>query len=250
MKVIILAGGKGTRLSEMTKIIPKPLVKIGKYPMLIHIMNLYSKFGFKDFIICTGYKHLMFYSFFKDNYNINFIKNSNKEKSFKILNKGWHITLCYTGIETGTAGRLLKIKKLLINEKNFFLTYGDGIGNINIKKLLSFHYKKKPIATLTAVIPPLRFGEIKIKNNHITNFEEKKLNYNTWINGGFFVLNNNIFKYIKKFKSSLESDVLTNLSKKKNLLAYRHYKFWHPMDNIRDRTNLLSLWLSGKAPWK
>ena len=130
------------------------------------------------------------------------------------------------------------------------MTYGDGIGNINIKKLLSFHYKKKPIATLTAVIPPLRFGEIKIKNNYITNFKEKKLNYNTWVNGGFFVLNNNIFKYIKKFKSSLESDVLTNLSKKKKLLAYRHYKFWHPMDNIRDRTNLLSLWLSGKAPWK
>ena len=130
------------------------------------------------------------------------------------------------------------------------MTYGDGIGNINIKKLLSFHCKKNLIATLTAVIPPLRFGEIKIKNDYITNFEEKKLNYNTWINGGFFVFNNNIFKYIKKFKSSLESDVLTNLSKKKNLLAYRHYKFWHPMDNIRDRTNLLNLWLSGKAPWK
>lgn len=120
MKVVILAGGKGTRLSEMTKLIPKPLVKIGKYPILIHIMTLYSKFGFKNFILCTGYKQAEFYSFFKNNYNINVVSNSKKEKSFKILNKGWHITLYYTGIETATAGRLLKIKKLLKNEKNFF----------------------------------------------------------------------------------------------------------------------------------
>jgi glucose-1-phosphate cytidylyltransferase len=250
MKVVILAGGMGTRLSELTKLMPKPLVQIGKHPMLFHIMKLYAKFGFQDFVICTGYKYKNFYSFFNNNFNIKIIKNSKKYKTFKVLNLEWNITLCYTGLNTNTGGRLLKIQNFLKNEKIFFLTYGDGIGNINIQKLLSFHNKKGTVATLTAVIPPARFGAIKIKNKYVSEFKEKILDYSLWINGGFFVFNNNIFKYIKNFQSSLETDVLVNLSKKKKLTAYKHYKFWHPMDNIRDRKNLLDLWFSGKAPWK
>ena len=176
MKVVILAGGKGTRISEYTKFIPKPMIKINKYPLIFHIMKIYAKQGFKDFIIASGYKGEII------------------EKFFKKKIKDWNVKIVPTGLETMTGGRIKRLKKYLNNER-FFLTYGDGVSNLNIKKLLNFHLKSKSTVTLTAVRPPARFGAIKIKGNKVTVFREKSSLDEGWINGGFFVMEKEIFKY-------------------------------------------------------
>ena len=216
MKVVILAGGFGTRLSEYTKTVPKPLVKIGSKPILVHIMKLYAKYGYTEFIIALGYKGLLIKKYFKN-------------KKFP-----WKIELVETGYKTMTGGRIKRLKKYLDKEK-FFLTYGDGVSNINIKKLLKFHIKNKKIATLTAVRPPARFGAIKIKKNHVKYFKEKSKLDEGWINGGYFVFEPEILKYIKNDSTYLEKEPLEKLSRKKQLMAYKHKNFWQCMDTLRDK---------------
>ena len=219
MKIIILAGGKGTRISEYTKTIPKPMIKIGGKPIIEHIMSHYNRHGFKDFYIALGYKGEV-------------IKNYFKKRKLK-----WNINFIYTGKNTMTGGRLKRLKKYIKGEK-FMMTYGDGVSNINIKKLLNFHNKGKKFATLTAVRPPARFGAIKIKNKFVTYFKEKSKLDEGWINGGFFVFEPTIFNIIKGDNTYLEREPLNILSKKKQLIAYKHEGFWECMDTKRDRDRL------------
>lgn len=216
MKVVILAGGYGTRLSEYTKLIPKPMVKVGGKPIILRIINLYKKYGFKEFYIALGYK---------GNYIKKFFKNR-----FKDLN----INLIDTGINTMTGGRLRRLKKFL-DKETFLMTYGDGLSDINLKKLVSFHQRNKSIMTLTAVRPPARFGSIKIKNNFVYYFKEKSSVDEGWINGGFFVFEPEIFNYLKNDKTYLERDPFEKLAKKKNIKAYKHSGFWQCMDTKRDK---------------
>tara|TARA_A100001037_G_C15006121_1_gene569477 strand:- start:154 stop:843 length:690 start_codon:yes stop_codon:yes gene_type:complete len=219
MKVVILAGGFGTRLSEYTKDIPKPMVKINGIPIIVHIMKHYFKYGYKDFYVALGYKGKVLRDFFK-------------KKNFK-----WNVKLIDTGKKTMTGGRLLRLNRLLKNE-TFLMTYGDGVSNVNIKKLVNFHFKSKKIVTLTAVRPPARFGAIKIKNNIVKSFREKSKLDEGWINGGFFVINPSFFKFIKGDHTYLEKEPLERASKKKQLAAFKHKEFWQCMDTKRDKINL------------
>lgn len=250
MKVILLAGGLGTRLSEETKKIPKPLVKIGKYPILIHIMNIYSSYRFNDFIICGGYKVDEIKKYFKNFLDFKLIKKNKYQEVYFSKKRNWNVDIHFTGLNTNTGGRLLKLKKILSSEKKFFLTYGDGLADIDINKILKFHEKHKFLATVTAVQPPARFGVLKFNQIQVKKFQEKVDNRNVWINGGFFVFNNDIFKYLKKNDDSLEQNVLTKVVKNKQLAAYKHKKFWLPMDTLRDKIKLNELLKKNKAPWK
>ena len=216
MKVVILAGGKGSRLSELTKKIPKPMVKINNLPIIVHIMKHYSKYGFNDFIIAAGYKKKIITNYFKKK-----IKN-------------WKVEVINTGLNTMTGGRVKRLKKTLQNER-FLLTYGDGISNVNILNLLNYHKKKRGIATLTAVRPPARFGAIKINDGKVSVFREKSALDEGWINGGFFVCEPEIFNYLKNDKTILESEPLKNLGKRKKLFAFKHTKLWYCMDTLRDK---------------
>jgi len=231
MKVVILCGGLGTRLSEETKKIPKPMVKIGNKPMIVHIMERYAKYNYKDFILALGYKKNIIIDYFK--------KNKFKD---------WNIKLVDTGLNSLTGTRLLKLKNHLNEEKSFFLTYGDGISNVNLKKLLEFHKKKNKVATLTAVKPPARFGELFLKNNVVKNFEEKNQINSGWINGGFFVFTNEIFRFIPK-QCMLEREPIRKLTNKKELIAFKHNGFWQCMDTLRDKKLLCKLWKSKKNKW-
>tara|TARA_Y100001970_G_scaffold53704_1_gene68063 strand:- start:4966 stop:5670 length:705 start_codon:yes stop_codon:yes gene_type:complete len=232
MKVIILCGGKGTRISEETKVIPKPMIKVGGKPILIHIMDLYKKFGFNEFILALGYKSEVIKNYFKNK------KNLNKK-----------VKLVYTGKESLTGGRILRLKKYFKEGEDFMVTYGDGVSNLNIKKLLKFHLKHKKIATLTAVRPQLRFGELVMKKNSVKKFREKPQSDTGWVNGGFFIFKYKIFKYIKNDKSMLERKPLEKLAKEKQLMAYQHKSFWHCMDTLRDKIQLNNLIKNKKAPW-
>jgi len=231
MKLVIFAGGLGTRISEETDYVPKPMVKIGKKPILWHIIKYYSVFGFSEFIICGGYK-------------VNIIKNYFKKK----LNKSWNIKVVNTGKNSNTGERLKRIKKYINN--TFCLTYGDGLSNVNIKNLIQFQKKNKSIVSLTAVKPPPHFGKIIFKGNRVTKFLEKDQKKENWINGGFFVCDIKIFKYLNKKNSIFESDTLQVLAQKNKLAAYKHNDFWYCMDTLRDKRYLNNLWLSKKAPWK
>ena len=228
MKIVILAGGKGTRLSEYTKIIPKPMVQIGSKPILEHIIDYYSKFGFKEFIIASGYKHSIIKNYFK------------KKKSVKI-------DVINTGIETLTGSRLKKLKNKL--KHTFMLTYGDGLSNINLKKLLEFHKKSKKKITLTAVHPPARFGELTIVKNTVSKFKEKPQLQKGWINGGFFVVEPEFLEFIGNKNVMLERFPLIKAVKTKNLAAYKHTGFWFCMDTLRDKKVLESLIKNKKLPW-
>ena len=232
MKVVIFCGGKGTRLSEETKKIPKPMVKIGKLPILIHIMNSYSKHGFKNFVLALGHKKNLIKKYFK------------KNKFSK-----WNIDLVDTGEETLTGHRLLKIKTKLLDMDNFLLTYGDGLCDVNIKKLIKFHQKQKKIVTVTAVRPPAKFGELVIKGNNVIKFDEKNYINTGRINGGFFVCNKKIFDFIPKKNCMLERDPMSKLVKKKELAAYMHNGFWQCMDTVRDKDLLNKMWKDGKRKW-
>ena len=216
MKVVILAGGLGTRLSEYTKLVPKPMVKIGGKPIILRIINLYKKYGFNEFYIALGYKGNVIRNFFKK-----------RIKDVKI-------NLIETGKNTMTGGRLKRLKKYLKNE-TFLMTYGDGVSDINIKKLINFHKKNKSVMTLTAVRPLARFGSIKIKGDYVYYFKEKSSVDEGWINGGFFVIEPKIFKYIKNDKTHLEREPFEKLAKKKNIKAFKHKGFWQCMDTKRDK---------------
>ena len=215
MKVVILAGGFGTRLSEYTKTIPKPMININGKPMIYHIMKLYSKYGFKEFYIALGYKGEVI------------------KKFFKKKNYGWKINLIDTGTKTMTGGRLKRLKKYL-NKETFMMTYGDGLSDVNLKKLLNFHKKNRKMVTVTAVRPPARFGVLKFKGNFVSYFKEKSKLDEGWINGGFFVMEPSFFKFIKNDKTYLEKQPLENVTKKKQLVAFKHKKFWQCVDTKRD----------------
>lgn len=217
MKVVILAGGFGTRLSEYTKIIPKPMVKINGKPIIHRIMDHYAKYGHKDFYIALGYKGKIIRDYFK------------KKKI-----KSWNINLIETGLNTMTGGRLKTIGKLF-NDKIFFVTYGDGLSNVNLSKLLKFHNKNNKLVTLTAVRPPARFGALKIKHNLVSRFKEKSRTEENWINGGFFVMNSKFLKYLKNKQTVLEKNPLEKIAKQKQLSAFKHKGFWQCMDTKKDR---------------
>ena len=234
MKLVILCGGLGSRLSEETKVIPKPLVKIGNKPILWHIMKYYKSYNINDFILALGYKGNMIKEYFKKN---------QKDK--------FNIEFVDTGQYTQTGSRLLKLKKYLKNEENFMLTYGDGLCNVDLNKLKHFHLKSKIISTVTAVNPPVRFGELKINRNKVSEFREKSITTTNWISGGFFIFNKQIFNLIPKGeKSILEKEPFNKLVKKKKFNAFKHYGFWQCMDTMREKKILNKLWFSKKAPWK
>ena len=227
MKVVILAGGFGTRLSEYTKTIPKPMIDIGGKPMLLHIMQSYVKYGFKDFYIALGYKGTIIKKFFKKNFF------------------NWNINLIETGSRTMTGGRLKRLKKY-IGKETFMMTYGDGLANVNLKKLLKFHQKNKKLVTLTAVRPPARFGAIKLKGHNVSYFKEKSSLDEGWINGGFFVMEPEFLKFIKNDYTYLEREPLESITKKKQLGAFRHEGFWQSMDTKRDKDRLNKILISKK----
>ena len=252
MKLVILAGGRGTRLSEETSIKPKPLVEIGGMPIIWHIMKLYSKHGINDFIICLGYKGYLIKEFFS-NYSLHTSDITINTKKNKIIThkkdtENWNITLVNTGENTMTGGRILKIKNYV--DEEFCLTYGDGLSDVNIKELIKFHKKHKKNATVTVVKPNARFGSVKIdKNNKISSFMEKNNDQVQWVNGGFFVLNKKIFKYLKNDNTIWEQEPLKKLTAQNQLMAFKHNKFWQPMDTIREKEYLEELYFSKKAPW-
>lgn len=239
MKVVILAGGLGSRIREHTKSIPKPMIEIKNKPMILRIMEHYSNYGYNDFIICGGYKINVIKSFFLN-------LNTNLSNELDIIYKGnqiktnliksyqnWNIKIINTGLNSMTGGRLKLISKHL-NEENFFLTYGDGISDVNINSLLQSHKKSKKLVTVTAVKPLARFGEITIKNNLVTSFKEKQQTSSGWINGGFFVINKKFLKYVKNKNTILEKEPLEQVCKKKQLNAYKHNGFWQCVDTPRD----------------
>jgi glucose-1-phosphate cytidylyltransferase len=240
MKAVILAGGYGTRLYEETKNIPKPMVKIGSKPILWHIMKIYSYYGVNEFIICCGYKKNIIKKYFEDFQT----KKKNKKK------ENWIIRLIDTGKNTLTGGRLKRIEKFILKEKFFFFTYGDGVSNINIKKLINFHLKHKKLATVTAVKPPGRYGVLSINNSFVKNFSEKKKGGDGYINGGFFILSPKVIKYIKNDKTVWEKDPMFLLAKKKQLMAFKHHGFWQSMDTYRDKLQLENIWRTKNAHWK
>ena len=230
MQVVILAGGFGTRLSEETDLIPKPMVRIGNIPILQHIMNFYSKFGHNDFVIALGYKAEVIQEYFDES-----------------RNPGWTVKLVDTGLETSTGGRIKKLEEQLDDE--FMLTYGDGLSNVNIELLLDHHQRFGKIATVTAVRPPARFGTIELSNGLVTKFAEKNPQDAGWINGGFFCLNKKVCSYISDATTSFESEPMNNLVKIGELTAFEHHGWWQPMDTLRDKRSLESLWDKGVAPW-
>jgi len=233
MKLVIFAGGYGTRIAEKSDYIPKPMIKIGNKPILWHIIKYYSVFGFTEFIICGGYKIEIIKKYFN---------SQNKQ-----LDRSWKVKVINTGKKNNTGERLRRVAKYL--KSTFCLTYGDGLSNVDVNKLIKFHKSNKSVATLTAVKPQPHYGKIIFKGNMVYKFQEKNQNNEPWINGGFFVCEKQIFKYVKK-NSVFESCTLPILSSKKKLSAYRHKHFWHCMDTLRDMRNLNSLWLLNKAPWK
>ena len=256
MKAVILAGGLGTRLREETLIKPKPMVEIGDRPILWHILKIYSHFGINEFIICCGYKGYLLKEYFANFYlhdsDVTFKLNSQKV-TFDIHDGAmpdWEITLVNTGDNTNTGGRLGRIKNYLNLNEPFCFNYGDGVADVNIKDLISFHINNGKKVTLTAVQPPARFGALELEGDNVIKFIEKPKGDNSWINGGFFILEPSIFEKIDNDSCSWESDVLPQLAEENELIAYKHYGFWQPMDTLRDKNKLNELWVNNKAKWK
>ena len=231
MKAVILAGGYGTRISEESHLLPKPMIEIGGKPILWHIMKIYLAHKIDDFVICLGYKGEKIKEYFE-----------------QFDSKLWNVQLIDTGLDTMTGGRLKRIQDKI--DDTFCVTYGDGVSDVNLNNLISFHKEKKSLATLTAIHPPERFGVLNLSEDYVTEFHEKHAGESSWINGGFFVFEPEIFDYLQNDSTVLERAPLETLAKEQKLAAFKHNGFWHPMDTLRDKKHLEDLWTSEKAPWK
>lgn len=254
MKVVILAGGLGTRFSEETNLIPKPMIEIGGMPILWHIMKIYHSYGLSDFIICCGYKGYVIKEYFA-NYRLHMsditIDESSGDISFKRnKSEGWRVTLVNTGELTMTGGRMARIRSYLDDQEDFCMTYGDGLANIDIGKLINFHKSHSKLATVTAVRPPSRFGVLQISDTKVNGFTEKPLGEQGRISGGFFVLKKGIFDYLAGDDVVWEEEPMMALAKDGELNAYKHDGFWQPMDTLRDHKLLAEAWGEERAPWK
>jgi glucose-1-phosphate cytidylyltransferase len=253
MKVVILAGGLGTRMSEETHLKPKPMIEIGGKPILWHIMKIYSAYGLTEFVICLGYKGFLIKEYFANYFlhmsDVTFDLAKNSVTTHRKYSEPWRVTLVDTGEHTQTGGRLRRVREYLGNE-DFCLTYGDGLSNVDVGALVSFHRSQNVLATVTAVQPAGRFGIITVDDNKIAGFSEKPDGDRSWVNGGFFVLSPRVIDYVDGDDAVWERAPLERLAAEKQLAAHFHRGFWQPMDHLRDRQYLEGLWASGKAPWK
>lgn len=254
MKVVILAGGFGTRLAEETNVRPKPMVEIGGMPILWHIMKIYSHYGLNDFVICCGYKGYMIKEFFANYFlhtsDVTIDLQKNSMEIHRRRAEAWKVTLVDTGDSAMTGGRLLAVSDFLEPDEPFCFTYGDGLSNVNIRELIKFHKSHGKLATLTTTFPPGRFGILEIEKNTVTSFQEKPRGESATINGGFFVLSPEVINLIDGPSTVWEEEPLKKLSKTRNLMSFQHADFWHPMDTLRDKQILEKMWKSGTAPWK
>ena len=253
MKTVILAGGRGSRLEEETSARPKPMVEIGGKPLLWHLMNIYSTHGYRDFLVACGYRGEMI----KEYFHHFAVQNSDyvidvKSGAMSVVNQStvdWRVGVIDTGVETMTGGRLLRLRQW-IGDGTFMVTYGDGVGDVNVASLVAFHRAHGKLATLTAVRPPARFGALALNGDAVREFAEKPQTGEGWINGGFFVFEPGVFEYLQGDDTSLEQEPLERLAAEGQLMAFRHSGFWQPMDTVRERRLLESLWTAGDAPWK
>ena len=254
MKAVVLAGGLGTRITEETSNRPKPMIEIGGKPLLWHILKTYSHHGINDFVICCGYKGYVIKEYFANYFlhmsDVTFDMSKNTMEVHQRNAEPWKVTLVDTGENTMTGGRVKRIADYVKDEEAFCLTYGDGLSDVNITKLLAFHKTQKVKATLTGSTPPGRFGALDINGSMVTSFMEKPRGDGAMINGGFFVLSPDVLDYITNDSTKWEREPLERLAQEGNLAAYQHHGFWQPMDTLRDKIYLEELWQSGKAPWK
>jgi len=253
MQVVILAGGLGTRISEETVVKPKPMVEIGPEPILWHIMKLYSAQGFNDFIICTGYKQNMikdyFISYLRNHVDIEVDLGKNDIKILSDHKENWRVKVIDTGLLTMTGGRIKRVERYIV-EDEFMVTYGDGLSNVDLRKLLESHHNSGKVLTITAVQPRGRFGVLSIENDEVTDFTEKPPGDGSWVNGGFYVMNKAVFNYIEDDTTVWEGEPIRKLVQERKVNAYKHYGFWRAMDTMTDKRQLEEIWNSGKAPWK
>ncbi|MDI1246509.1 MAG: glucose-1-phosphate cytidylyltransferase [Rhodoferax sp.] len=254
MKAVIFAGGLGTRISEETSIRPKPMVEIGGKPILWHILKMYSAHGVNDFIICCGYKGYVIKEYFANYFlhmsDVTFDMSKNTMEVHQQNAEPWRVTLVDTGDDTMTGGRLKRVANYVKEEELFCLTYGDGVSDVNITELIAFHKTQNVKATLTATLPPGRFGALDLAGSKVKSFMEKPKGDGALINGGFFVLSPQVLNYIANDQTIWEREPLERLAQEGNLAAFEHHGFWQPMDTLRDKTHLEELWQSGQAPWK
>jgi len=253
MKVVVLAGGLGTRLSEETEHRPKPMVEIGGKPILWHIMKMYSFHGMNEFIVCLGYRGYVIKEYFANYFlhmsDVTFDMASNKMEIHQNNAEPWKVTLVETGEQTMTGGRLKLVSRYL-DSNDFCFTYGDGLSDVNLKSVIALHRDHNALATVTAVQPPGRYGALRLDNDRVVRFEEKPEGDGGWINGGFFVLSPKVLEYIQDASTHWEQEPLRKLAQERKLCAYQHRGFWHAMDTLRDKNYLERLWSSGTAPWK
>lgn len=254
MKVVILCGGLGTRLSEETQVRPKPMVDIGDRPILSHIMQIYSRHGFNEFVLALGYKGEVIKDYFLNYHarqsDLTIELKSGKVEYTRPTAEDWTVTLVDTGQASQTGGRLLRLRPHVEPTGTFMLTYGDGVANVDVNALLAFHRSHGKLATVTAVRPPARFGDLRIENERVMQFEEKPQAGEGWINGGFFVFEPTVFNYLGDDSTILEKSPLERLAADGQLMAYRHAGYWQSMDTLRDKHALEQLWLAGNAPWR
>ena len=253
MKAVILAGGLGTRLSEESAVRPKPMVEIGGKPILWHIMKIYSAYGVTDFIVCCGYKGYVIKEYFANYYlhtcDVTFRMSDNEMEVHQSATEPWNVTLVDTGENTSTGGRLKRVSRYVSGD-DFFFTYGDGLGDVDLKALVDLHRAQGTLATVTAVQPPGRFGYVTMEDEKVISMVEKPDGDGKWINGGFFVLSPRVLEYIEGDETVWEREPMERLAAEGNLASYRHRGFWHPMDTLRDKLYLEDLWAGGNPPWK
>ena len=253
MKAVILAGGLGTRISEESHLKPKPMIEIGGRPILWHIMKIYSHYGINDFVICLGYKGYVIKEYFANYFlhmsDVSFDMTENRMEVHQRNAEPWRVTLIDTGQDTLTGGRLKRVRDY-VGTETFCFTYGDGVADLDIAKLIAFHRTQGKLATLTAIQPPGRYGAVSIENSRVMSFAEKPVGDGAWVNGGFFVLEPKVIDWIEDDRTSWEGQSLIRLTKKNELRGYQHNGFWQAMDTVRDKNQLEELWQSGKAPWK